>query len=289
MRPVRPWLLVAFALLAGSSASGAEIAVATLVDGNARLLRATTWHKLVPGARVEEGDIVEAGERGQVQLEFAVGSIASFVGPGALYVVPPAAKPRIATGAPVLLVPGGWFKVAAKEPGLQVRAASAEVTVVAGTVVLRTDGTRLDIFVESGNARIAALAPSGAEDTARDAKHDEYWSKSASGAFVPSTRPPKAFVDAMPRHYFDALPSFAGKFKTRPTLAADREITYSEAEPWLAGRDRAVFERRFASRLRDPAFRRAVEPDVARYPTWDRRLHPEKYAPPPVPKPPAPP
>ncbi len=78
---------------------------------------------------------------------------------------------------------------------------------------------------------------------------------------------------------------FASKFKTRPALVADREITYAEAEPWLAGRDRAVFERRFASRLRDPVFRRAVEPDVARYPTWDRRLHPEKYAPPPVPKP----
>jgi len=285
MRPIQSWLLVALALFAGSAARGAEIAVATLVDGNARVLRATTWHKLVPGARLEEGDIVEAGERGQVQLEFAAGSIANLVGPGTLYIVPPPAKPRTPAGAPALLAPGGWLKVAAKAPGLQVRAASAEVAIVAGAVVLRTDGTTLDIFVESGNARIAALAPSGAEEAARNAKHDEYWSKSATGAFVPSTRPPKAFIDAMPRHYFDSLPSFASRFKTRATLAADREITYAEAEPWLAGRDRAVFERRFASRLRDPVFRRAVEPDVARYPTWDRRLHPEKYAPPPLTKP----
>ena len=285
MRTIQPWL-VALALFAGSSASKAEIAVATLVDGNARLLRATMWHKLLPGARLEEADIVEAGERGQVQLEFAAGSIANLVGPGALYLVPPAAKVRPGGGTPALLVPGGWLKVAAKAPGVQVRAASSEVTIVTGAVVLQTDGAKLDIFVESGEARIAALAPSGAEETARNAKHDEFWSKSASGTFVPSTRPPKAFIDAMPRHYFDALPSFAGRVKTRPTLAADREITYAEAEPWLGGRDRAVFERRFASRLRDPVFRRAVEPDVARYPTWDRRLHPEKYAPPPPPKPP---
>jgi len=44
-----------------------------------------------------------------------------------------------------------------------------------------------------------------------------------------------------------------------------------------------VFERRFASRLRDPAFRKAVEPNIARYPSWDRMLHPEKYAPKPPP------
>ena len=281
---IRLWLLVGVALLAGSSARGAEIAVATLVDGDARLLRATTWHKLVPGARLEEGDIVAAGDRAQVHLEFTAGSIVNLVGAGTLYVMPPAPKPKTTTAASTLVVPVGWVKVAAKAPGLQMRVASAEVAIVAGAAVLRTDGTTLDLFIESGNARITAFTPSGSEQAARDAKHDEYWSKSATGTFVPSTRPPKAFVDAMPRHYLDALPSFAAKFKTRPALVADREITYAEAEPWLAGRDRPVFERRFASRLRDPVFRRAVEPDVARYPTWDRRLHPEKYAPP-APKP----
>ena len=128
------------------------------------------------------------------------GSIANLVGPGALYMVPPAAKVRPGGGTTALLVPGGWLKVAAKAPGVQVRAASSEVTIVTGAVVLQTDGAKLDIFVESGEARIAALAPSGAEETARNAKHDEFWSKSASGTFVASTRPPKAFIDAMPRH-----------------------------------------------------------------------------------------
>ena len=254
MTPIRPWLLVGLALLAGSSARAAEIAVATLVDGDVRLLRATTWHKLVPGARLEDGDIVAAGDRGQVHLEFIAGSLVNFVGAGTLYVVPLPAKPKAPAGGPTLVVPSGWLKVATKAPGLQVRAASAEVAIAAGAVVMRTDGTILDIFIESGTARITEVAPSGASETARDAKPDEYWSRSATGTFVPSTRPPRAFVEAMPRHYLDALPTFASKFKTRPALVADREITYAEAEPWLAGRDRAVFERRFASRLRDPRF-----------------------------------
>jgi hypothetical protein len=276
---MRPWLLVTLALIAGS-ARGDATGVVTLVDGNPRLLRATTWYKVVPGARVEESDIVDTRERGGVQVEFAGGSIVNLVG-GTLYIVP--AGPKVKSGATTLFMPRGWAKVVARAPGVNLRAASAEVAIAGGALVTQTDGARFDTFVEAGSARFTTLAPSGSAQGTQDAKQDEYWSKSASGAFVPSARPPKTFVDAMPRHFADPLPSFARKFVTRPQLAADGEVSYAEAQPWLAGSDRAVFERRFASRLADPVFRKAVEPDVARYPSWDRRLHPEKYAPPVVP------
>jgi hypothetical protein len=278
---MRQWLLVTLALFAGTSARGAEIGIATLVEGNPRVLRAATWYKLVPGARLEDADIIEAGERAKLQVEFAAGSVVNLVD-GTLYILPLAAKAP--SGAMTLVVPRGWVKIVAKAPGIRLRAASAEIAIVAGAAVTQTDGTRLETFVESGGARFATLAPSGAEEGAHEGKQDEYWSKSASGAFVPSARPPKAFVEAMPRHFADPLPSLTGRFKTRPRLSTDRDISYAEAQPWLAGRDRPVFERRFAGRLADPVFRKAVEPDVGRYPSWDRRLHPEKYAPPPVPK-----
>ena len=77
----------------------------------------------------------------------------------------------------------------------------------------------------------------------------------------------------------DPLPSLASRIKSKPALVADHDITFAEAEPWLAGKDRAVFEKRFVARLRDPVFRKAVAPTVARYPMWDRILNPEKYAP----------
>ena len=123
------------------------------------------------------------------------------------------------------------------------------------------------------------VAASGADGPPRDAKRGEYVAKAASGAITTVARAPKAFVDAMPRAYIDPLPVLAARLKAPPTLAVDHEITYAEAEPWLSGRDRAVFERRFTSRLRDPAFRSAVMPIAARYPSWDRILHPEKYEP----------
>jgi hypothetical protein len=87
------------------------------------------------------------------------------------------------------------------------------------------------------------------------------------------------FVAAMPRHLIDRLASLAAKFKgKRPPLAVDREITLAEADPWLAGSYRRTFARRLGGRLADPAFRKAVEANIAAYPDFDRVLHPEKYA-----------
>lgn len=277
---MRPWLLVTLALFAGAT-RGAELGVVTLVDGSPRLLRGATWYKLVPGTRVDDADIVDTRERGQVQVEFARGSLVNLVD-GIIYIVPLAAKESLQVIT--LEIPRGWIKAVAKSPGVRLRVAAAEVSVV-GALVMTTDGTRLEAFVEAGGARFEASATGGSAATRHDAKQDEYWSKSASGTFVPSTRPPKAFIDSMPRHFADPLPGFAGRFTTKAALIPDREIVYAEARPWLAGRDRAVFERRFAVRLADPAFRKAVEPDVGRYPAWDRRLHPEKYAPASVGKP----
>jgi len=264
-------------LVSGAASATPEIGVVTLVEGEARLLRGATWYKLVPGARIEEGDIVEALDRAQAQLEFTAGSAVNLVGAGSAYVT--AAK----SGLLVLTLPNGWLKVAAKAPGVRVRTTPFDVVTADGILVMHAQGPVADFFVEAGSVKFFELTASGADGPARDAKRGEYWAKSATVPFTTVPRAPRTFVDAMPRHFADPLPAFAAKMKAKPTLVVDHEITYAEAEPWLAGRDRAVFERRFASRLRDPAFRRAVEPVVARYPSWDRVLHPEKYAPKPAP------
>jgi hypothetical protein len=265
-------------LIACAMPAAAEVGVTTLADSGSRVLRGATWYKLVPGARVDDGDIVEAPEHAQVQLELAAGSLVNIVGPGTLHVVRASARDAPAT----LALSRAWTKAAAKPPGVRIHTNAADIVATDGIVVVRAEAAP-ELFVESGNARLIELAPSGAEAATHDAKRGDYWSRSSGSAYATSARPPKAFVDAMPKQYADALPALAARFKTAPQLAVDHEITYAEAEPWLAGRDRAAFEKRFASRLRDPAFRRAVEPHVVRYPSWDRMLHPEKYAPKPAP------
>jgi hypothetical protein len=269
------WLVLM--LVSGAATAAPEIGVVTLVEGEARLLRGATWYKLVAGVHIEEGDIVEAFDRAQAQVEFTAGSAVNLVGAGSVYVTP--AK----SGPPVLTLPNGWLKVAAKAPGVRVHTAPFDVVTADGILVVHAQGPVAEFFVEAGSVKFFELSASGADGPARDAQRGEYWAKSATVAFTTVPRAPRTFVDAMPRHFADPLPAFAARMKSKPTLVVDHEITYAEAEPWLAGRDRAVFERRFAIRLRDPLFRRAVEPVVARYPSWDRVLHPEKYAPKPAP------
>jgi len=221
---------------------------------------------------------VSVAERAQFVGERGGGARFSVVGPGSLYIEPNAARGDAAALA--LTLADGWLKILAKPPGIRVRTAAAELASTEGALVLHVQGATLDAFVESGAAQVAALG-AGAEPP-RPGREGEFWSNAGTGRLTPAGRAPKAFVDAMPRPYFDPLPALAGKFKTKPALVADGDVSYAEAAPWLDGRDRAVFEKRFTPRLRDPAFRRAVEPQVARYAAWDRMLHPEKYEPKPA-------
>ncbi|MFO1397637.1 MAG: hypothetical protein U1F48_11300 [Burkholderiales bacterium] len=257
-----------------ANAAAAELGVVTLAEGAPLVMRGATWFKLVPGARVEDGDIVSLPERAQVQVESASGTIANGVGPGTLY-LPPAPK----GGPPLVDLQAGWLKAAAKAPGLRVRTPAFDAVVPEGVLVAHAAPASAEVFVEAGAARLVEAAANGADGAARDAKRGEYWARPAGGAFTTVGRAPKAFVAALPRGYTDALPPLAAKVKSRPVLVADHEVTFDEARPWLDGRERAAFEKRFAPRLRDPAFRKAVEPHVARYPAWDRQLHPEKFQP----------
>ena len=174
-------------------------------------------------------------------------------------------------GALALRMPMGFAKAAVKTP--PVRLDLPDIDVIAADAIVVAHADPAEVFVEAGSAKVV-----DAVGMARDAKRGEYWSKSGN-ALASKPLAPKPFVDALPRNYIDPLPALASRIKSKPVLVADHDITFAEAEPWLTGKDRAVFERRFVARLRDPAFRRAVEPHVARYPMWDRILHPEKYAP----------
>jgi hypothetical protein len=251
--------------LVWASNAGAQPALVTLAEGTPKVLRGATWYKLVPGIALEEADIVTVGPKQQMQIETASGSIVNVTGEATIVVA--LAK----DGALTLKMPVGFIKAAVKMP--PVRLDLPEFDVLAGDAIVVVHGDPAELFVEAGNAKLIDAA-----GTTRDAKRGEYWAKSGN-AFASRPLAPKPFVDALPRNYIDPLPALASRIKSKPVLVADHDITFAEAEPWLVGKDRAVFEKRFVARLRDPAFRKAVQPHVARYPMWDRILHPEKYAP----------
>lgn len=269
----RHWLPIILCFLAGAAHAATELGVVTLADSGATVLRGASWYKIVPGMAVEDSDILAAGEKTQLQVELAAGTVVSFAGPGAVYLTLSKEGPVVLTGT------SGAFKAAVKPPGVRLRLPPLDASVAEGVVVIRSGVESAEVFVESGTARLSSAGPPA---IARDAKRGEYWHKSSAGL---STQPvaPRSFVESLPRNFLDPLPVLAARLKSKPVPVLDHEVTYAEAEPWLA-RDRATFEKRFAVRLKDPAFRKAVEPFVARYPSWDRILHPEKYVPKTAPK-----
>src|SRR5262245_44371962 len=113
------WFSLAVSLALAASPATAADAIVTIADGSARVLRGTVWYKLAAGAPLQEGDVIEAGERTTVQLELAPGGTLNLVGPGSLYAAAlPAGggKDSVEFG-----LDRGWIKFAAAAPGAGAR------------------------------------------------------------------------------------------------------------------------------------------------------------------------
>lgn len=277
MKGVHAGVALLLALWA-ACACAAGRGVYTIVDGDARVLRKTTWYRLEAGARVEPGDVLDVPDPGQVQLEPQDGGAVGLIGPALAFLGD--SRPDAKAPATQVTLVRGWLKAAhtSKGPSTRIDLPSSALRIDDGIVVVHCDAVHTEFFVESGRASLIVPAARGKEQ-ARDADAGEFWHRSGDRAFESDERLSQAFVAAMPRALRDALPALAGRFEAAaPTLAAGREVTFAEAEPLLATSARHAFARRFAPRLSDPAFRSAAAASRP-VPEWDRTLHPERYRP----------
>lgn len=276
-----PSLVVALLLaLAARCAFAADAGIVSIVEGQARVLRGTTWYKLVPGMRFEEGDLVVAKGAGQIQVELATKGTFNLGTPGTLLAVdmPDAADK---TANPVeLWLPEGWLKLAAAAPapGFKLQLPSAAVDASEAIVLLHVQPGAVEMFVESGDARVTDTGPAaGKSPPATDVKAGEYAAQSTERPLHFERRAPATFVTTIPRHLIDPLPSLAARYKSvKVPLVAEQEVTLAEAQPWLAGPYRKLFLKRLAPRLKDREFRAGVAANIARYPEWEHIVYPEK-------------
>jgi hypothetical protein len=279
MNVVHAGTLLLLALWA-TAACAVDRGIYTVVDGDVRVLRKTTWYRLEAGARAESGDVIDAGERAQAQLELAHGGTLSIVGPALVQAAELPSDDGKSAAAAELTLLRGWFKASnAKAPPLRLALPSSALRVANGIAVVHCDAAHSEFFVESGRVTLTTPAARGRE-VAREAREGEFWDRTGDRAFETDDHPPPAFIAAMPRALRDRLPSLASRFEAAPgPLTAGREVTFAEAEPWLTGATRKAFARRFAPRLADPAFRASAAAARPPVPEWDRMLHPERYRP----------
>lgn len=280
---VSPLWLALWLALPVPYAYAADAGIVSIVEGPCRVLRDTTWYKLVPGARFLQGDILVATGPGQVQVELFAGGAFNLGAPGTLFAAAvPIAADKL-TGLVELSLPEGWLKLAANAPpaGFQVQMDSISLNATEAVVVMHAAPKGMELFVESGAAKLTdAETGKGKSAAVTDLKTGDYAARSAERPLNIERRAPATFVTAIPRYLIDALPALAAKYKAaKVQLVPQQEVTYAEAEPWLSGPYRKLFLKRFQSRLKDREFRAGVEAHIARYPEWDRVLHPEKYRP----------
>lgn len=275
------FLLALWLALPLTSAWAADGAIATLIEGRVRILRDTTWYTVVPGMGIRQGDVIDAAGAAQVLVELANDDAFYLSGPATVLVASLPVAENKAAGPTELYLVSGWLKFVAKAPkaGARIQLSNAIVSTAEAITVVHASPTTFELFMESGSAKIAQLDANGRPGPVQDVNAGEYWGRSAGQSRI-ERHAPAQFVAAMPRPLLDPLPAFKARYKTaRVTPVAAGEVTFAEAEPWLASPYRKQFVKQFTPRLRDREFRAAVDARIARYPEWDRILHPEKYQP----------
>ena len=284
-------LWVAAWIVAPVCATAAEPpAVVTLLEGPAGLLRGTARFALAEGVRVQSGDIIEVGEKGLAQIEFADGAIIS-LGPRSRFYAASIATRGAKNVISDFYLMQGWTKIASGKSA----APSRYTTPLFGfgttdaTAVAQIADLEGSLFVETGEIRLAEGFVKASPTSPLRLRAGQFYTRKSDHKGVIQSRPGPSFVSAMPKNYFDNLPERAAKLKDRDVAPRKIEdLTYSDVEMWLKSplEIRRPIMQRFISKADDPAFRRALIANMKFHPEWDRILFPEKYKPKPPPEPP---
>jgi len=264
-------------LLQAQSLPAQEIATLTVVEGPLRVIRGTTVLRGAEGVKLHAGDILESSSAGFVQLEFVAGTVVALGPSTRLFLFRTEGKRGDAPSELVVL--SGWLKgeTSANAGAYCYASPVLAATTRGGTVVLHTSSAAAELFVESGPASIEQVSSDGHVAAPVEAKAGQFFSRRAGKGIALNPRPDSAFVDSMPRPFRDTLPSRLARFPKGTEPKRDHEVSYSEVQPWLtmAPTWRKGFVDRFQPRLKDAAFRKALEAHVKDYPEWEPVLHPE--------------
>ena len=276
-------LLLCLTFLFPLAADAQSIGTVTLAEGPLKLLRGTGVFAAAEGLRVNEGDILDSAGAGVTQLELVDGTIVMLSGASRLFVY---SYPLQGAGSMELILFSGWLKAGTKkgEPPAERRYTTLLLGAATpdATLVMRADGEGVELFLESGSAKLGEVGSLGQLAAERAARSGEFAARTAGRALQTSARPPAAFVSKVPVPFRDTPPSRMARYKDREIEPKrERDATYEDVADLLKlpRNWRKGVVKRFQPRTKDPAFRAALDANMKLHPEWDRILHPEKYLP----------
>jgi hypothetical protein len=254
-----------------------RIGIVTILEGKATVIRGLSQFDVAEGVRLYPGDLVRTEPKSLLRVEYA-DECSLEAGPQTqLQLFHPADKKR--AGRPALYLMEGWLKLACKA-GSDAAFASKDVDVVgiSRVIVVHATGARRAIFAEQGTAKVVRRQKS--DSTSVSLNPGDFLVVQPGEAADVQPRPAPQFMESLPRAYRDTLPSRYSVYVTRTTEPQNlRGFVYSDVEPWVNGETaiRRQFVGLWIRKANDPAFRGALDRDLAMHPEWDRILHPEKY------------
>jgi hypothetical protein len=254
-----------------------RIGIVTILEGKATVIRGLSQFDAAEGVRLLPGDLVRTEPKSLMRVEY-VDECSLEAGPQTqLQLFHPADKRR--ASRPALYLMEGWLKLACKT-GSDAAFATKDVDVVgiSRVIVVHATGDRRAIFAEQGTAKVIRRQKS--DSTSVTLNPGDFLVVQPGEAADVQPRPAAQFMESLPRAYRDTLPSRYSVYVTRVTEPQNpRGFVYSDVEPWVNGETliRRQFVGLWIRKANDPAFRGALDRDLAMHPEWDRILHPEKY------------
>ena len=262
--------LLAFPVAALAAEPAATV---TLLEGPAGLVRGVTRYALAEGVRLQSGDIIEVSEKGLAEIEFPDG-VAVSLGAGTRMLA--TSLPRGSSAAGDCYVMRGALKVSGvnKAAKLRITTPAFQLQPVEGVSVLIVRDGDGSVFIETGGARLT-VAP-----TTVNLKGGDFYARKGGQKGAVAPRPSQEFMGAMPKPFFDPLPSRMARYKDREVQPKRiEEVSYADVEAWLKSPPaiRRPLVARFEPRANDPKFRASLEANLRFHPEWDPVLYPEKY------------
>ncbi len=266
-----PWLrpVVFLSLLLALLPLGQAAPLITTVDGPATVIQGLRRVEAVEGLRLTAGDIVQTGANSVwLRLEWPDGRQIS-LGPDSALLL----SPRLpgARGAAAAYLLSGTAKTRA---GLA--SAAVDVDAAGGDYVLQLRPDGWGLFAESAALN---LRPAGA---GARALAGGLFLSSQAGKLQQLPRPDAGFIASLPRPFLDSLPARAAQLlEHKPPLPKPLGAPgYAELRGWLSAEPalRQSLLPRWRPLLRDAAFRRELDKNLALHPEWQRILYPPAAA-----------
>ncbi len=129
-----------------------SVAVATIVDGTAHVVRGATRHPFGEGTRLRADDIVDVAGGAWARMEFGGGAIVD-AGPGSQLMVGPRGVAAHGARAPLVYVLRGSTKLSVAGGAAGIVTPFVEVSEAAGTAVCTVSVAATELFAETGPAR----------------------------------------------------------------------------------------------------------------------------------------